>query len=47
MEPRNAYDRGQEDTSHTVQKGKPTISSNRKAAVPAALWWVAGIPPGS
>ena len=36
MEPRNAYHSGQQDISHGVQRGKPTVSNNRKAAVPAA-----------
>jgi hypothetical protein len=30
-----------------VQRGTPTVSSGRKAAVPDALWRVEGTPPGS
>ena len=37
MEPRNAYHGGQQDISHGVQRGKPTVSNNRKAAVSAAV----------
>ena len=47
MEPRNPYDRGHQDNPQDVQRGKPTVSWHRKAAVPETLWRADGTPPGS
>ena len=47
MEPRNLYDRGHQDNPQDVQRGKPTVSWHRKAAVLGALWQVRRTPPGS
>jgi len=47
MEPRNLYDRGHQDNPQDVQRGKPTVSCHRKAAVPETLWRADGTPPGS
>jgi len=47
MEPRNLYDRGQQENPQDVQRGKPTVSWHRKAAVPETLWRADGTPPGS
>ena len=47
MEPRNMYSRGQQDISQEVLRGKPTVSSGRKAAVLDATRRVFRTPPGS
>jgi hypothetical protein len=47
MEPRKEYSRGQEDSPHEGLRGKPTVSSGRKAAVLGATWQASRTPPGS
>ena len=47
MAPRNLYDRGHQENPHDVQRGKPTGSWHRKAAVPETRWRADGTPPGS
>ena len=47
IEPRNVYSRGQKENSQGCMRGKPTVSTDRKAAVLGALWRVRRTPPGS
>jgi len=48
IEPRNRYSGGQEDNpSRRIGGGKPTVSSDRKAAVLSAVWRGFRTPPGS
>jgi hypothetical protein len=47
MEPRKEYSRGQEESPQEVLRGKPTVSSGRKAAVLGATWQASRTPPGS
>jgi hypothetical protein len=47
MEPRNLYERGQQEHPQDVQRGQPTVAGYRQAAVPATLGRAAGTPPGS
>jgi len=47
IEPRKAYYRGQQDIPREVEREKPTVWKNRKAAVPDTQWRVCGTPPGS
>ena len=43
IEPRNDYNCGPQDNPQEWLRVKPTVSSNRKAAIPVARWQVAGL----
>src|SRR5262245_46449467 len=47
MEPRNRYSRGPQGYPSAGWRGKPTVSSGRKAAVLDATWRASRTPPGS